>query len=142
MEIASEEVFQNSFVRVLYNKAASLLIIKWTRQIDLEERKEGFSWALDFSISQSVKYWLIDDEEIFIITSQEQEWVEGPWTELVATSGILKIAVCLQDHYNSLATLTDFTRRAKDNYLRHGVTQHEVFMDVQTALEWLLTKEE
>lgn len=140
--IVTEEVFQNEFVSMLYSEDFSLLTVKWKRQIDLEERKEGFLWGLDFSVANKVKYWLIDDEEIFVITSEEQKWVENEWTELVAKSDIRRIAVLHPDHYNSLVTFTGFTQRAQKNYQHHGTTQHEVFTDYQTALEWLLAEKE
>ncbi|MCX2741732.1 hypothetical protein [Pontibacter anaerobius] len=140
-KIVYEEVYQNGFVAMLYNAAHSLLIVKWKRQIDLEERKEGFLWGLDFSIKYNVKIWLIDDEEIFVITQQEQKWVENDWTEMVAKSGIRKIAVYHPDHYNSLMAFTDFTQRAQKNYQHHGATRHEVFTDMPTALKWLLTEQ-
>ena len=136
----SEEVLQNSFVSVQYSEADSLLLLKWKRQIDFEERKEIFLWAYQFSKDKQVRNWLIDDEEIFIFTTQEKDWIENDWTELVADSGIRKLAVCTPDYYNILATLTDFTQRAQDNYQRYGNTQHEVFIDYPTALTWLRSK--
>ncbi|WP_299757967.1 hypothetical protein [uncultured Pontibacter sp.] len=73
--LVTEEVLQNSFVSVIYCAKHALLILKWRRQIDFDERKEVFLWSLNFSIANKVKNWLIDDEEIFVITSQEQNWV-------------------------------------------------------------------
>ncbi|WP_266204564.1 hypothetical protein [Pontibacter kalidii] len=141
-EFVSEEVFRNGFVSILYYEAGSLLTIQWMRQIDFDERREGFLWALDFSIENKVRHWLIDDAEIFVITSQEQRWVENEWTALVATSDISKIAVLLPDHYNSLVAFRGFTQRAQKNYQHHGTARHEVFMDKQTALQWLLGEKE
>ncbi|WP_139307961.1 hypothetical protein [Pontibacter flavimaris] len=134
----SEEILRNGFVSLRYDAAHALLTLKWLRQIDFEERREGFLRALDFSIGNDIRYWLIDDAEIFVITSQEQHWVENEWTALVATSGISKIAVLLTDHYNSLVSFTGFTQRAQKKYQHHGSARHEVFMDQQTALQWLL----
>jgi hypothetical protein len=137
-KFVSEEILRNGFVSLRYDAMRSLLMLKWLRQIDFEERREGFLRALDFSIGNNIKYWLIDDAEIFVITSQEQRWVENEWTALVATSGISKIAVLLPDHYNSLVAFTGFTQRAQKKYQHHGTTRHEVFTDHQTALQWLL----
>jgi hypothetical protein len=132
-------VLQTDCVTIFYDEADTL-IIQWERQIDLEERKEVFLWARQFSMEQSVKNWLIDDEEIYIMTTQEREWIENSWPPLAAEAGLAKIAVYLPDYnFSSLQTLTDFTQRAQKHYEQLGVTQHEVFTDYQAALTWLST---
>jgi hypothetical protein len=131
------EVLKNDFVTILLDDS-NILIIKWERQIDYEERKEIFLWGLKYSVGNNVKNWLIDDEEIYIITSQEREWVENSWPPLAAEADIKKIAVYLPEDFSSTQlTLTDFTERAQSHYERLGVTQHEVFTDYDTALVWL-----
>lgn len=134
---ATEVVLQNEFVLIVYAEAESCILLKWKRQIDFNERKEIFLWAYEFSKDRKVKNWLIDDEEIFIITSEEKRWVENEWTAIVADSGIEKIAVYVpEEAYHSLNTNTDFTKTAQQNYKEHGITEHEVFTDYQTAMLW------
>ena len=133
-----EKVLQNDFVSVFYNKAKSLLIIKWKKQVNFEERKEVFMWGRDFSVKHQVKNWLIDDEEIYMFTQEEIDWVENTWTELASSAGISKIAVYTPDRFHTLSALTGFTLNAQKNYQRHGNTEHEVFTDYQAALSWLM----
>ncbi|HEY4652277.1 MAG TPA: hypothetical protein VIG72_12730 [Pontibacter sp.] len=136
----TKEVLHNDFVQVSYCEADSLLLIKWKRQVDLEERKEVFLWGHGFSKANGVKNWLIDDEEIFIITTKEREWIQDTWTKMAAEAGLEKIAVYLPEYFfNSIITLTDFTQQAQKNYQRHGTTQHEVFTDYEIALTWIRT---
>ncbi|MER2997910.1 hypothetical protein [Pontibacter populi] len=131
------EVLKNDFVTILLTDS-DILIIKWERQIDFDERKQIFLWGLQFSVDNNVKNWLIDDEHIYIITSQEREWIENDWPPLAAEAGIPKIAVYIpEDFSSSQLTLTDFTERAQSHYERIGVTQHEVFIDYAIALTWL-----
>lgn len=133
----SKFVLQNNCVIILYDEAETL-IIQWERQINLEERKEIFFWARQFSMDHKVKNWLIDDEEIYIMTTQEKEWIENSWPPLAAEAGLAKIAVYLPDYnFSSLQTLTDFTQRAQKHYEQLDVTQHEVFTDYHTALTWV-----
>ncbi|MBC5992607.1 hypothetical protein [Pontibacter cellulosilyticus] len=139
-DTACEEVLQNDYVSVLYDKANTLIIIKWKRQINFEERKELFMWGYQFSIDNRVKNWLIDDEEIFMFTQQEIDWVENIWTELSSVAGIQKLAVYTPDRFHTLSTMTNFTLQAQKNYKRHGHTEHEVFTDYQEALDWLTRK--
>lgn len=135
---AIEVVLQNEFVLVIYAEAESFILIKWKRQIDFNERKEVFLWAYQFSKANKVKNWLIDDEEIYIITNEEKQWVANDWTEIIADSGIEKIAVYVpEEAYHSINTNTDFTKTAQQNYKHHGATEHEVFTDYQTAVMWL-----
>ncbi|NDK55270.1 hypothetical protein [Pontibacter fetidus] len=130
-------VLQTNCVSIFFDEPETLTI-QWQRQIDYEERKEIFLWARQFSMDHKVKNWLIDDEELYIMTTQEKEWIENEWPELAAEAGLAKIVVYLPDYnFSSIQTLTDFTRRAQQNYNRLGVTQHEVFTDYQTALTWL-----
>ncbi len=137
-ETITVEVLQNDFVNVTYSETDAFILIKWKRQISFEERKEIFMWAYQFSKDNNVKSWLLDDEEIFIITAEERDWVANAWTEIVVDSGIRKIAVYVPEYfYNTLATQTDFTETAQQNYQLHGTTEHEVFTDYETALEWL-----
>ncbi|MBC5772561.1 hypothetical protein H8S95_00665 [Pontibacter sp. KCTC 32443] len=137
-ESVTEEVLQNDFVSIINCQSDSCILIKWKRQIDFEERKEIFLWAYQFCKDNEVKNWLIDDEEIYIITSEERNWVANEWTEIVADSGIRKIAVYVPEYnYNALANQTDFTQTAQNNYQRHGTTEHEVFTDYQTAMHWI-----
>ncbi|WP_242927386.1 hypothetical protein [Pontibacter vulgaris] len=135
------EVLHNDYVTITWFKADSLILLKWLRQIDFDERKETFLWAYQFSIDNQVKNWLIDDEEIYIITTAEREWIESEWTKIVAGSGIAKIAVYIPaSFYSGLITLTDFTQNAQNNYKLFGTTEHEVFTDYETALTWLKSK--
>ncbi len=116
----------------------NLLSIKWEQQIDYDQRLEGFLWALAYSAENRITNWLINDEEIFIITAKEREWVINEFPELAARAGIRKVAVYLPEEFgSSLVSLSDFTKRAQVNYERLGVTQHEVFTDYQAALDWL-----
>ena len=141
--VGTKEVFRNDFVVVHYGESDSLLLIEWRRQVDLEERKEIFLWAYHFSIDQLVKNWLINDEEIFIITSQERKWINDTFTRLAAEAGIRKIAVYVPEYfYNSLLTMTDFTQDAQEIYKQLGVTEHEVFTDYNMALTWLRSSPE
>ncbi|MBB6612423.1 hypothetical protein H7F15_15355 [Pontibacter sp. Tf4] len=134
----TEKVLENKLVTIVYAPAESCILLKWKRQIDLQERKETFLWAYHFSKERKVRNWLIDDEEIYIITSEEKRWVENEWTQIVADSGIEKIAVYLpEEAYNAIQTNTEFTRKAQQNYKHHGKTEHEVFTDYETAMLWL-----
>ena len=135
--LCTKVVLQNDFVSVCYSRDHSLLILYWKRQIDFEERKQAFMWGYDFSKEHQVKNWLIDDEEIYMISQQEREWIENSWTELASQANIGKIAVYTPDHFNTLSTMTDFTSNAQKNYKHHGITEHEVFTDYQMALHWL-----
>jgi hypothetical protein len=132
----AQEVLGNNYVSILYHKEASLLIIKWKRQIDLDERKDGFMWAYRFSCSHAVKNWLIDDKEIFLITPAEKEWVTYTWTKLVATSDIKKIAVVIPGNLPYIISNVPFTQEAQKQYEASGETRHEVFTDYHLALTW------
>ena len=135
--LCTEVVLQNDFVSVCYNRDYSLLILTWKRQVTIDERKEVFLWGYDFTIQNKVKNWLIDDEEIYMFTQEEKDWVENCWTELAAHAEIRKIAVYTPDHFNTLSTMTEFTSNAQKNYKHHGKTRHEVFTDYESALNWL-----
>lgn len=132
----TKEVFQTSYISVLYDQAASLLTIKWKRQISFKERKDGFLWALRYSCSHQVRNWLIDDAEIFLITPTEKEWITHTWTKLVADSPIHKIAVVTHTDLPALESNTPFTEEAQKQYVAFGHTRHEVFTDYQVALAW------
>ncbi|NEM97128.1 hypothetical protein [Pontibacter burrus] len=137
-KVMPELVLENEFVSITFFEAESLILLKWKRQIDFGERKEIFLWAYQFSKDRKVKNWLIDDEEIYIITTEERSWVENEWTEIVADSGIEKIAVYVpEEAYSVINTNTDFTKNAQHNYKQHGITEHEVFTDYGVALMWL-----
>ncbi|SFH21097.1 hypothetical protein [Pontibacter chinhatensis] len=141
--VSAKEVLRNDFVVVRYAEADSLLLIDWNRQIEPEERQAAFLWCIQFSVDEQVKNWLINDEEIFIITSEEREWVSHTFTRLAAEAGIRKVAVFVpEDFYSGLQTLTDFTQDAQEIYRQFGVTEHEVFTDYSMALIWLRSSTE
>jgi hypothetical protein len=135
-ENTTREVLRNNYVSILYDRTASLLILKWKRQINLKERKSGFLWAYWFSCARSVANWLIDDEEIFLISPAEKEWVTHTWTRLVAKSPIQKIAVVTPASLPDLMTNVEFTESAQKQYETFGHTRHEVFTDYSLALTW------
>jgi hypothetical protein len=135
-EHPAKEVLNNNYVLILFYEEESLLLIKWKRQISFQERKDGFMWAYRFSCSHGVRNWLLDDNEIFLITSAEKEWVTYTWTKLVARSGIKKIAVVIPGHITSLTTNVQFTEEAQRQYEASGPTRHEVFTDYHLALAW------
>lgn len=138
--VSAKEVLRNDFVVVRYAVADALLLIDWNRQIEPEERQAAFLWCIQFSVDEQVKNWLINDEEIFIITSEEREWVSHTFTRLAAEAGIRKVAVYVPEYfYSHLLTLTGFTQDAQQIYERLGVTEHEVFTDYDMALTWLRT---
>lgn len=133
-------ILQNDFVSIFFDEVDSL-IIRWERQITFDERKETFLWVLQFSKEHKVKNWLIDDENIFLISDQERSWIEAEWPPLAGEAGLVKLAVYIPEYFfNSTNSLKDFTARAQQNYNQYGVTQHEVFMDYQIALVWLRSK--
>lgn len=135
---ATRVALQNEFVLIVYAEAESCILLKWKRQIDFSERKDVFLWAYEFSKDNKVKNWLIDDEEIYIITTEEKKWVENEWTKIIADADIEKIAVYVpEEAYHSINTNTDFTKTAQQNYKQHGITAHEVFTDYETAMLWL-----
>lgn len=135
-EQVTKEVFHTPYVSVLYDESISLLTIYWKRQINLEERKNGFLWALQYSDTHQVRNWLIDDAEIFLITPAEKEWITYTWTRLVAGSCIQKIAVVTPEQLPGLISNTPFTEEAQKQYAAFGHTRHEVFTDHQMALAW------
>jgi hypothetical protein len=134
--LAAAAVLDNNCVSVVYQPEESLLIITWKRQISLAERKETFLWAYEFSCAHAICNWLIDDEEIFLITPAEKDWITHTWTQLVATSGIRKIAVVTPLHLPGLLSNLQFTAEAKKQYATFGHTRHEVFTDHQLARNW------
>jgi hypothetical protein len=135
-EHLAKEVLNNNCVLILFHEEESLLLIKWKRQISFQERKDGFLWAYRFSCSHAVKNWLLDDNEIFLITPAEKEWVTYTWTKLVARSDIKKIAVVIPGHITDLTANVEFTEEAKRQYETFGPTRHEVFTDYHLALAW------
>jgi hypothetical protein len=135
-ESLPKEVLRNNYVSVLYHKEESLLTIKWLRQINLKERKNGFLWAYWFSCPRHIKNWLIDDNEIFLITPPEKEWVTYTWTRLVARSTIKKIAVVTPGNTPGILANVQFTESAQKQYESFGDTRHEVFTDYHMAQAW------
>ena len=133
----ASEVLRNECVFITHQPENALLLLKWLRQITYNERRETFLWAYDFSKKHQVKNWLIDDENIFIITPEEKEWVTYTWTELVSDSDIAKIAVVTSDHFPNLLVNAEFTTSAQEKYRQHGSTEHEVFTDFSLAYQWL-----
>jgi hypothetical protein len=130
-------VFENSYLVLSKSAADSLLILRWKRQINFEERVEGFMEAYSYSRQHQIRNWLINDEEIFLITPQEKQWVAGTWAELVAQTNISKIAVFTSASYTVLIAHTEFTLQAQENYKRYGKTRYEVFADLTTAISWI-----
>lgn len=131
-------VLENEAVIISHDEANNLIFLKWKRQITLEERQKTFLWAYGFSKTETVKNWLIDDQELYIITDEEKAWVTDIWTRLVASSGIEKIAVVTSDHFPNLQTNAPFTTAAQAKYRQHGTTEHEVFTETHLAYQWLL----
>ena len=131
-------VLENEYVIISHDEATSLLLLKWKRQITLEERQKIFLWAYGFSKTENIKNWLIDDEAIYIITPEEKAWVTNIWTKLVANSGIEKIAVVTTDNFPNLQANASFTTSAQEKYRQHGTTEHEVFTEYHLAYQWLL----
>ena len=138
--VSTKIVLNDDAVVVRYAEAEALLLVDWKRQIEPEERKTVFRWCCQFSADVQVKNWLINDEEIFIVTSEERKWVHDTFIYLAAEAGIRKVAVYVPEYfYSHLLTLTDFTQDAQQIYQQLGVTEHEVFTDYDMALTWLRT---
>ncbi len=115
-----------------------MLLVEWKRQITLPERMIGFHKALDFTRQRQIKYWLIDDLQLYIITPEEKEWILTEFQDLASKTSIQKLAVVTSDFYPALVANTDFTDKGKEGYQAKGIIQHEVFTDYESAFGWLL----
>jgi hypothetical protein len=128
--------FQNDFVSIIIFEAYSLLLLKWKRQITLPERKTGFLKGLELTNQHKIRFWLIDDLEIYLISEEEKAWILTDWVEVSSKSSILKLAVVSPDYYPSLVANTEFTGQGKEQYQATGEIRHEVFTDYTSALHW------
>ncbi len=133
--------FEEDFVSIHFLASHSLLLLEWKRQITLEERKVGFRKALEITRKNGIRYWLIDDLQLSIITPEEKEWVLSEFQDEASQTTILKLAVVTPDFYPSLVANTEFTEKGKEGYQEKGMIQHEVFPDHSTAVNWLLSEE-
>ena len=135
-------VYETDFVSISLALEQSLLLLTWLRQISLNERKAGFREALSLTKSYGIKYWLVDDCRLSIITQPEKEWVLTEFQDEASQTTIRRLAVVIADFYPSLMANTDFTAQGKKGYQEKGHIQHEVFPDHESALDWLLAEEE
>ncbi|GGK71679.1 hypothetical protein ACD591_04925 [Rufibacter glacialis] len=133
--------FQTDFVLITTEPVRSLLVLEWRRQITLQERKIGFGKALDLTREMSLLYWLIDDLQLSIITPEEKEWVLSEFQGEASQTSLQKLAVVTPDYYPSLVANTEFTEKGKQGYQAKGQIRHEVFIDHESALNWLLSEE-
>jgi hypothetical protein len=134
--------FETDYVSISVDKGRSLLLLRWLRQITLGERQIGFRTALDITTSQGIKYWLIDDRNLSVITDAEKEWILSCFLEDASKTTIRRLAVVVADYYPSLMANTDFTAKGQAGYREKGHILHEVFPDNNSALEWLFSVEE
>ena len=129
--------FSNDFVSIIVFEAYSLLLLKWKRQITFPERKIGFLKGLELTNQHKIRFWLIDDLEIYLISEEEKAWILTDWVTASSKSSIIKLAVVSPDYYPSLVANTEFTGMGQENYQASGKIQHEVFTDYTSALHWL-----
>ncbi|KAA3437955.1 hypothetical protein [Rufibacter hautae] len=129
--------FDNDFVSIYLFGGHSLLVLEWKRQITLEERRVGFGQGLKITNQHQIRYWIIDDLQILIISPEEKNWVLTDWIAEASKSSILKLGVVCADYYPVLVANTEFTHQGKEQYETEGVIQHEVFTDYPSALSWL-----
>ena len=141
-EAVLNKAIDNDFVAISINLSEALLLLDWKRQISLQERQAGFLQALNLTHQHQIKYWLISDLNIFLISPEEKEWILTEWIELSSKSSILKLAVVCFDNYNLLINGTDFTSQGQQQYQKKGLIKHQVFMDFTSARTWLLAKDE
>ena len=126
----------NNYVSILYYSEESLLVIRWKRQITFKKRKDGFLWAYWFSCSHGVRNWLLDEEEILLISPAEKEWLTNTWARLVASSPIRKIAVVSPAHMPGLMTNIQVPESAQQQQETPGLLRQHVFADYDLALAW------
>lgn len=136
-ESLSQQLLDNDFVTILLFNVPSLLILEWKRQITLPERQAGFTQALYFTNQRQIKYWLVDDLQLYIISPAEKAWILTEWIEVAVKSSILKLAVVCADYYPALMANTYFTEQGKAQYQCKSCIQHEVFTDYKSAFNWL-----
>ena len=117
---APSRIIENDFVIINLYEEDSIIFVGWKRQIVLEERKMSLLQALDLTNHYQVKNWIISDQNIYYLSSEEENWIFSDWVEIASRSSLEKISIVFQENYNMLIQTTDFTTQLQNQYMAYG----------------------
>lgn len=129
-------LFQNEFIKLSFNSDLSLLIVKWRRQIFLEERIAGYQTAFRNIKKFQVRNLLVDNSNLFLFSDEEKQWVAATFNGWVNETNIKRFALVTANEYRNLVDLSDYINASKRNYQFLNKVKHEFFTDYETALLW------
>ena len=133
----SEVLFLSEFIKISYDADLSLIIVKWRRQIFLEERISGYQTAFEIIKKFQAKNLLVDNSNLFLFSAEEKQWVAESFNAWVTETNIQKFALVTFDEYKNLINLSEFIAASKRKYQFLNKVSHEFFTDYETALHWL-----
>ena len=117
---APSRIIENDFVIINLYEEDSIIFVGWKRQIVLEERKMSLLQALDLTNRYQVKNWIISDQNIYYLSSEEENWIFSDWVKIASRSFLEKISIVFQENYNMLIQTTDFTTQLQNQYMAYG----------------------
>ena len=93
-EKAPSRIIENDFVIINLYEEDSIIFVGWKRQIVLEERKMSLLQALDLTNHYQVKNWIISDQNIYYLSSEEENWIFSDWVKIASRSSLGKNFHC------------------------------------------------
>jgi hypothetical protein len=106
-------------------------------QHHFKERQEGFQAAFDIIKKSGATNLLINNEEIFLFTSREKQWLSETLHKWQAETKIRKFALVTTALFQNLDDLAEFIQSLKTTFRPSADFRYEFFIDEQTALTWL-----
>jgi hypothetical protein len=63
------------FLQVTYRPDLEILLVRWMRQVSLEEMKQGYLYLLDVAVEHKCRQWLLDARRRFNTDRDGARWM-------------------------------------------------------------------
>lgn len=125
------------FLQVTYRPDLNILLVRWMRQVSLEEMQQGYLYLLDVAVEHQCRQWLLDARRRFNTDRAGARWmVDSFLPSLYAHLGgrtylaYLLVPVIMRDVEADAAF-------PPPSYFEDKPFIGERFIDERAAVEWL-----
>ncbi|MFD2245247.1 hypothetical protein [Pontibacter ruber] len=137
-DIFPEPVLKDEILHIELNKELSCIYLKWHSHPSSQDFRHLYKQAADLAHEHKCRYWLSDARALHFLEFADQNWLLRELVPRLITSPLLKYArITTQESLAmfDVQRICDSIEAAPE--LAGIKTQIQVFLDPETAIDWL-----
>ena len=140
----SEPPIISDYLHISFRPDLALLVVRWLRAVSFAEVQEGYGIAREMGYSCEAARWLVDMRRRTDQDAASSGWVGTtllPAVAAEAAPAMFHVAYLLSSERADILKQNPAIRATTDTAQVHPAYHLRLFLDENTALNWLLTQD-